>query len=70
MEKCWASHWELQKEAILVLMKDQGWFYHLDPLGLLSLETFRVQVLERVIHWVITKELGLEINKTYLMVKV
>ena len=27
MEECWESHWELQTEANLVLMKDQVCFY-------------------------------------------
>ena len=42
MEKCWASHWDLHPEEKLLLMKDQGWFYQVDPLRLLGLETLRV----------------------------
>ena len=57
MKKCWASHWELQTEANLVLMKNQGSFYQLDPLRLLGLVTLRYQALDRVIFWVIQKEL-------------
>ena len=47
MEECWESHWELQTEANLVLMKDQGWFYKLAPLGLHGLVTLRVKGMER-----------------------
>ena len=62
MEKCWASYWEIQQESNLVLMKDQGCFYQVDTLRVLGLVTLRVKVLDRVILWVIKKELGLEIK--------
>ena len=68
-EKCWASHWELQAEIKLVLMKDQGWFYQEGTLRLIGLVTLREQVLDRVILWVFHKEQGLEINQAYMMVE-
>ena len=37
---------------------------------MLVMEKLRVQGLERVIHWIIQKELWFEINKAYMMVKV
>ena len=47
---------ELQTEANLVFMKDQGWFYHVDPMRVLDLVTLRLQVLERLIRWVLYKK--------------
>ena len=37
MEECWESHWELQTETNMMLMKDEGFFYHVDYLRLLGL---------------------------------
>ena len=62
MDKFWESYWDLQIEANLVLMKYQGWFYQVDPLRLFGLLTVSMKVLERLIIWVIQKEIGLEIN--------
>ena len=62
VDKCWALHLELQTESSLLLMKYMGLFYKLYPSGLLGLVTLRVQGLERGIHWVIYKELWLEIK--------
>ena len=59
---CWALHWVLKTESSLVFMKDKGWFYQVDTLGLLGLVFLRFQGLYRVIHWVIKKELVLAIN--------
>ena len=36
--------------------------FHVDTLRMLVMETLRVKGMDRVIHWVIQKELGLEIN--------
>ena len=55
MEECWESHWELQTEANLVFVKDQGWFYQMDSLRVLFMVTLRVQGLYRVILLVIQK---------------
>ena len=62
MEKCWSSHVELRTEANLVLIKDQVCLYEVDPLRVLGLVTLMLQVLKRVILYVIYKELGLEIK--------
>ena len=62
MKKCWASHWGMQTEANLVLIKDQVWFYQVDLLRLLGIVAMRVQGMERVSLWVIRREPGLEIN--------
>ena len=62
MEKCWASHWEIHAEDNLALMQYQDWFYQDTILGLLGLVILILKGLERVIHWVIIKYLGLEIN--------
>ena len=62
MENWWSSHWELQTEANLVLINYQGLFYQMAPLKLLGFVTLRVPVLERVVPWVIQKELGFSIN--------
>ena len=69
MEKCWESHWELQAEIKLVLMKDQGCFYQEGTLRLIGLVNLREQVLDRVILWVFHKEQRLEINRAYTMVE-
>ena len=45
IENCWDAHVEMQKEANLVLMKDQDWFYQVAPLRLLGLITLRVKSL-------------------------
>ena len=50
-------------------MKYQGCFNHVSTLGLLWLVTLRVQGLEKVIHWIIQKELVLAINYSYMTVK-
>ena len=62
MEKFRVSHWEPKTEANLVLMKDQVWFYQVDPFSLLGCVTLRVQGLERLIIWVTQKELDLAIK--------
>ena len=36
-DKCWSSHRELHTESSLLFMKNQGWFYQVDPLELLVL---------------------------------
>ena len=59
VENCWESNWGFNTEARLVLMNNQILFYKVAPLELLGLVTLIVQVLERVIHWLIQKELGL-----------
>ena len=42
MDKCWVSHWYLQIEANLVLMKYQGCYYQMYPLRFLGLFTLSV----------------------------
>ena len=32
-DKYWELHWQFQTKSSLVLMKDQGWFYQVDNLG-------------------------------------
>ena len=46
---------QLQIEANLKLMKEQGQFYQVDTLRELGMKTFRLQSLERVIHLVFQK---------------
>ena len=53
VENCWGSHWGFNTEARLVLMNNQGFFYQVDPLGVLGLVTLILQVLEMVIYWLI-----------------
>ena len=69
MEKCWEEHWELHTKVNLVFIKDQVWFYHVDHLRLIGSVTVRMQMMGRVIIWKIQKELELEINELYTMVK-
>ena len=45
-----------------MLIKDQVCLYEVDPLRVLGLVTLMLQVLKRVILYVIYKELGLEIK--------
>ena len=49
MEKCWESHIQLQTEAKLVFIKDQGWLYQMYPLRVIELIALIVLGLERVI---------------------
>ena len=42
MDKFWESHWGMQIESNLVLMKYPVWFYQVDTLRLLGLVTLIV----------------------------
>ena len=41
-------------------MKDKDQFYQVDNLRVLDMETLRVYGLERGVHWVFNKEMGIE----------
>ena len=57
MDNFWTSNWGLKTEANLVMMRDQVWFYQVDPLSLLGLANFVVKGLERASLRLIQKEL-------------
>ena len=53
----------------LGVYKGSGMVYHVDHLRLIGSVTVRMQMMGRVIIWKIQKELELEINELYTMVK-
>ena len=60
---------ELHKEANLGVIKYQVLFPQMDLFMVLIMVTLRDYFLERVIHWLFHKELGMESKYSYLMMK-